>query len=79
MVSAFAAYDQKEKDTFKTYYGKNSVTKEKYTIDIGYERFLGPEMFFHPEFLDGKWRSPIDEIIDKSIQASPVDCRKKLY
>ncbi|CAD8081161.1 unnamed protein product [Paramecium sonneborni] len=79
LIKELEAYDRGEKNKFKTYYGKNSITKEKYTIDVGYERFLGPEMFFHPEFLDGKWRSPIDEVIDKSIQSSPVDCRKKLY
>lgn len=22
--------------------------KKQYSIDVGYERFLGPEMFFHP-------------------------------
>ncbi len=22
---------------------------QKFTIDVGYERFLGPEIFFHPE------------------------------
>lgn len=36
-------------------------------------------MFFHPEFIDEKWRSPIDEVIDKAIQGSPIDCRRKLY
>jgi len=36
-------------------------------------------MFFHPEFIDGKWRSPIDEVIDKAIQGSPIDYRRKLY
>jgi actin-related protein 3 len=36
-------------------------------------------MFFKPEFVDAKWRSPIDEIVDNSIQNSPIDCRRKLY
>ena len=26
-------------------------------IDVGYERFLGPEMFFHPEFVHPALRS----------------------
>lgn len=34
--------------------------KEEYTVNVGYERFLGPEMFFHPEILDPKYRQPID-------------------
>ena len=38
-----------------------------YSCDVGYERFLGPEMFFHPEFIDAKYRTPIDEAIDNAI------------
>jgi len=36
-------------------------------------------MFFKPEFVDAKWRMPIDEIVDNSIQNSPIDCRRRLY
>lgn len=50
-----------------------------YSCEVGYERFLGPEMFFHPEFFDSKWKTPIDEAIDKAIQGSPIDYRRKLY
>ena len=27
----------------------NNITKQLFTVDVGYERFLGPEIFFHPE------------------------------
>jgi actin-related protein 3 len=40
---------------------------------------LGPESFFSPEIIDKNWRTPIDEVIDMTIQASPVDYRRKLY
>jgi actin-related protein 3 len=33
-------------------------------IDVGYERFLGPEMFFHPEFFHKDYKTPIDEVVD---------------
>lgn len=33
---------------FKTYSHKSSMTGEITEVDVGYERFLGPEMFFHP-------------------------------
>lgn len=36
-------------------------------------------MFFHPEFLDARYSEPIDSIIDKAIQSSPIDYRRKLY
>lgn len=48
-------------------------------MTVGYERFLGPEMFFHPEIIDPKYRQPIDEIIDNAIQLSPIDTRRGLY
>ena len=34
----------------KKYTGTNSVSKKTFDIEVGYERFLGPEIFFHPEF-----------------------------
>lgn len=33
----------------KKYEGINAVTKNPFNVDVGYERFLGPEIFFHPE------------------------------
>lgn len=67
------------KTRLHSYSGKNSKTGEKYKADVGYEIFMGPEMFFKPEFVDAKWRTPIDEVIDNSIQACPIDTRRKLY
>jgi hypothetical protein len=28
--------------------GLNSITNQPFGVDVGYERFLGPEIFFHP-------------------------------
>ena len=50
-----------------------------YQCRVGYERFLGPEMFFHPEFVSKDWRKPLDEIIDNAISSSPIDVRRRLY
>lgn len=36
-------------------------------------------MFFHPEFLDNKYRNSIVDCIDSAIQGSPIDSRKALY
>lgn len=33
----------------KKYKGINAINKNEFLIDVGYERFLGPEIFFHPE------------------------------
>lgn len=89
VVQEYKKYDQKTLDEstgkimqsnkFKKYTHKNSLTGATTEIDIGYERFLGPEMFFHPEFIHPDWRSPLDEIVDNSIQSCPIDTRRKLY
>lgn len=48
-------------------------------MSVGYERFLGPEVFFNPEIVDAKYRQSLDELVDKAIQLSPIDYRRKLY
>eukprot|EP00331_Platyophrya_macrostoma_P017305 CAMPEP_0176466448 /NCGR_PEP_ID=MMETSP0127-20121128/37897_1 /TAXON_ID=938130 /ORGANISM="Platyophrya macrostoma, Strain WH" /LENGTH=418 /DNA_ID=CAMNT_0017859615 /DNA_START=24 /DNA_END=1280 /DNA_ORIENTATION=+ len=67
------------KPKFKKHSFISSTTGQKTTIDVGYEAFLAPEMFFKPEFIDPKWRTPIDEVIDNSIQNCPIDTRRNLY
>lgn len=88
LVKEFKKYDKKKPDEngnwqqskyFKTYTHKPSNGGKPFTIDVGYERFLGPEMFFHPEFVNQDWKSPIDEIVDMSIQSCPMDYRRQLY
>lgn len=64
---------------FKKHEFISSTNGQKYSIDVGYEQFLGPEMFFHPEFLDSKWRVSIDEAMDNAIQQCPIDTRRRLY
>jgi len=45
----------------------NSVTKKEFEIEVGYERFLGPEIFFHPEFANPDFTAPISETVDEVI------------
>jgi len=87
LVSEFKKYDKKDKQEdgsytlnskFKKYIHKTQGGK-KYEIDVGYERFLGPEMFFHPEFFHQDWKTPIDEVIDTCVQSCPMDFRRMLY
>lgn len=84
LLEEFKRYDKLNSkggpsNKFKKYTFESPTDKNTYSIDVGYESFLGPEMFFHPEFLDSKWRMPIDECIDNAIQGSPIDCRRHLY
>jgi actin-related protein 3 len=48
-VKEFGKYDTDPSKWIKQFAGINSITKQKFNIDVGYERFLGPEIFFHPE------------------------------
>lgn len=86
-LEEFKIYDAKlnqngikcQSEKFKRHNGIGPYTKQPYSIDIGYESFLGPEMFFHPEFVNKDWRAPLDEVIDTMIQSCPIDYRRKLY
>ena len=52
---------------------------QKYSIDVGYERFLAPEIFFNPEIYSSDFLTPLPEIVDDVIQQSPIDVRRGLY
>uniref|UniRef100_H2ZHR1 Actin-related protein 3 n=1 Tax=Ciona savignyi TaxID=51511 RepID=H2ZHR1_CIOSA len=49
IAKEFGKYEADPKKWIKVYESLNSVTREKFNIDVGHERFLGPEIFFHPE------------------------------
>lgn len=48
-MKEFTKYDSDPGKWIKQYRGVNAVSKTAFHIDVGYERFLGPEIFFHPE------------------------------
>ena len=43
----------------RRYESLNAITKQPFSVDVGYERFLGPEIFFHPEFCNADFTLPI--------------------
>jgi len=59
--------------------GVHNVTGREYSFDVGYERFLAPEIFFNPEIYSSDFLTPLPEVIDGVIQASPIDVRRGLY
>lgn len=63
----------------KQHSGVSSRLKKPWTCDVGYERFLAPELFFNPEIFDHEWATPLPEIVDKVIMQSPIDVRRRLY
>lgn len=79
LVKEYKKYDKDPVDRFREYRGVIERTKQEYTIDVGYERFLCPEMFFSPEIFSSDWTVPLPEVIDTCIQACPIDTRRALY
>jgi actin-related protein 3 len=79
IVREFRKYDEEPYKYFERYEGEHSVTGRKYSIDVGYERFLAPEIFFNPEIYSSDFLTPLPEIVDDVIQQSPIDVRRGLY
>jgi len=79
IVKEFNKYDSDPQKWIKKYESMNSITKQPFSVDVGYERFLGPEIFFHPEFSNADFTLPISEIVDDVIQSCPIDSRRPLY
>ena len=68
IAKEFNKFDVDPNKYIKQYGGKNSVTKKLFDIDVGYERFLGPEIFFHPEFANPDFTVPISETVDHVVR-----------
>ena len=59
--------------------GEQKNTGAKWTCDVGYERFLGPEVFFNPEIFSSDFTTPLPDVVDESIVKCPIDVRRGLY
>ncbi|XP_064131171.1 actin-related protein 3B isoform X3 [Loxodonta africana] len=79
IVKEFAKYDVDPQKWIKRYTGINAINQKKFVIDVGYERFLGPEIFFHPEFANPDFMESISDVVDEVIQNCPIDVRRPLY
>jgi len=79
LAKEFTKFDNDRSKYVKTYESFHSVTKKPYSCDVGYERFLGPEIFFHPEFVNPDFSTSISDVTDMVIQNCPIDCRRGLY
>jgi actin-related protein 3 len=79
MVKEFKKYDDDPYKWFARFEGEHSVTGRKYGVDVGWERFLAPEIFFNPEIASSDFLTPLPEVVDNVIQSSPIDVRRGLY
>ena len=58
---------------------RGNATSAAWSADVGYERFLAPEVFFHPEIYSSDFTTPLPEVVDRAIATSPIDTRRALY
>jgi actin-related protein 3 len=89
IVKEHKKFDEKVKDPetgkwkqskkFKKVSLTSPYTGKRIKCDLGYEAFMAPEVFFHPEFVNPDYKQPLDEIVDLSILNSPLDNRFDLY
>jgi actin-related protein 3 len=79
IVREYKKYDSQPDRWIKQYEGVELVTKRKFNVDVGYERFLGPEMFFNPEIFSSDFFTPLPKVVDDTIQSCPIDTRRGLY
>lgn len=79
MAKEFIKYDTDPGKYIRTYQGTKKTTGQSWSCDVGYERFLGPEIFFNPEILSSDYITPLPDIVDESILKCPIDTRRGLY
>ena len=87
LIEEFSKFDKKkiedgkikQSSKFKKFEGIGKISMKPFSINVGYELFLGPESFFSPEIIDKNYRASLDESIDLTIQQCPIDYRRRLY
>ena len=78
IVKEFNKFDR-DAGKFAQFIVENSESTKKKIVDVGYERFLAPEIFFNPEIASSDFLTPLPTVVDQTIQACPIDVRKGLY
>ncbi|VFQ87677.1 unnamed protein product [Cuscuta campestris] len=79
VVKEFNKHDKEPSRYVKQWRGTKPKTGAPYSCDVGYERFLGPEVFFNPEIYSCDFSTSLPAVIDKCIQSAPIDTRRALY
>ena len=87
IIEEISKFDKKKNENgklsqshkFKKMEGVGRISNKPYSINLGYESFLGPESYFSPGIIDKNFKESIDEIIDLTIQQCPIEYRKLLY
>lgn len=79
IVKEYEKYDKDPSKYFISHTATHSLSKQDYKVDVGYERFLAPEIFFNPELVSSEFIIPLPNVVDQVIQTCPIDARRGLY
>lgn len=89
LLKEYSEFDKKERDEsnekirqssqFLVYKGIGKITKKPFSINLGYELFLGPELLLSPRLINIHSKYGLVWVIDNLIQKCPIECRKQLY
>lgn len=79
LAKEFGKYDSNPAEFIKKFESVYEKTQRPWSCDVGYEQFLGPEVFFHPETFSSDFTTPLPDVVDAVIQSSPIDTRRDLY
>ncbi|KAJ4462688.1 putative Actin-related protein 3 [Paratrimastix pyriformis] len=79
LVREYQRYDAQPDQYFMKYQGQQNITKRPYTLEVGYERFLAPELYFNPEIFSTEYSTPLPDVVDATILSCPIDTRRSLY
>lgn len=61
-MQEFDKHHQQPSKYVKLFKGFNKKTGTEFTCDVGYERFLGPEIFFNPEIYSPTYTTPLPQV-----------------
>eukprot|EP00760_Papus_ankaliazontas_P027470 PhM_4_TR3351/c0_g1_i1/m.543/K18584/ACTR3, ARP3; actin-related protein 3 len=78
LVGEFEAFDA-DPSRIVRHHQTVKTTNKSFSFDVGYEQFLGPELFFHPEIFSQDYTTPLPDLVDQTVQGCPIDCRRALY
>ena len=80
MVKEFERFDRRPDKHFVDFaYTSPRGARATHAVEVGYEQFLAPELFFNPEVFSADFTKPLPEIVDEAILGCPIDSRRGLY
>ncbi|PNW72245.1 hypothetical protein CHLRE_16g676050v5 [Chlamydomonas reinhardtii] len=81
MLREFGRYDRDPAKYLRSLGLANPRTGQEFQVDLGYERFLAPEVFFSPGIsgVAPPGTPSLARAVDDVIQACPIDTRRALY